>query len=93
MVSAVPNILSWFLVALGSSSITILLMSRFIQIFCAVKMSYDILRVRICAGMAFGLLAGNVFLVHTASNNNLGSLKMVEVNIENHVKRNENIFI
>ena len=52
-----------------------------------------LLRVRICAGMAFGLLAGNVFLVHTASNNNLGSLKMVEVNIDNHVKRNENIFI
>ena len=36
--------------------------------------------------MAFGLLAGNVFLVHTASNNNLGSLKMVEVKIENHFK-------
>ena len=32
--------------------------------------------------MAFGLLAGNVFLVHTASNNNLGSLKMVEVKRE-----------
>ena len=31
MVSAVPSILSWFLVALGSSSISILLMSRFIQ--------------------------------------------------------------
>ena len=33
MVSAVPSILSWFLVALGSSSISILLMSRFIRIF------------------------------------------------------------
>ena len=86
MVSAIPSILSWFLVALGSSSISILLMSRFIKIFSSVHISSDIFRVRICAGMAFGLLAGNVFLVHTASNNNLGSLKMVEVKIENHFK-------
>ena len=38
-----------------------------------------ILMSRICAGLAFGLLSGNVYMVHVASNNNIGSLKMVEV--------------
>lgn len=34
---------------------------------------------RICAGLAFGLLTGNIYLVQMASNSNIGSLKMVEV--------------
>ena len=37
---------------------------------------------RIMAGLSFGLLSGNVFLVHTASGDNLASLKMVEVSTE-----------
>ena len=52
-------------------------------------MSSQTIRVRICAGMAFGLLAGNVFLVHTASNSNLGTLKMVEVKREEKIKKDK----
>ena len=56
-------------------------------------MNSQTIRVRICAGMAFGLLAGNVFLVHTASNSNLGSLKMVEVKREKKIKKDKKVEI
>ena len=41
---------------------------------------------RIMAGLSFGLLSGNVFLVHTASGDNLASLKMVEVSASVRVR-------
>ena len=41
---------------------------------------------RIMAGLGFGLLSGNVFLVHTASGDNLASLKMVEVSTSVRVR-------
>ena len=41
---------------------------------------------RIMAGLSFGLLSGNVFLVHTASGDNLASLKMVEVSTSVRVR-------
>ena len=34
---------------------------------------------RACAGVAYGLLIGNVYLPNTVSNKNLGSFKMIEV--------------
>ena len=43
MVSAVPSILSWFLVALGSSSISILLMSRFIPLLSLVQLKWALI--------------------------------------------------
>ena len=41
---------------------------------------------RICAGLAFGLLSGNVYMVHVASDANIGSMKMVEVDTKKHLK-------
>ena len=61
MVSAVPSILSWSLLALAPDSVLSLLVSR------------------ACAGLAYGLIIGNIFLPNVVISKFLGSFKMIEV--------------
>ena len=94
MVSAVPSILSWFLVALGSSSISILLMSRFIQNFSSVKMSSDIhTSCQDLRGHGFWTPGWKCFPGSHSFKQQPRVTQNGRGEVENHVKRNEDIFI
>ena len=86
--SGFPSILSWILVAAGKIRKKILLfVANDLDLFSTGPSTIScLLMSRICAGLAFGLLSGNVYMVHVTSDANIGSMKMVEVDTKKHLK-------